>query len=101
MTERVNVIYDYDLEIERTKVMPYIVNNHQYARVQKVVPREWLNEEVVIMRKSDFETLLRLVKAAMDMVHDTLLRKARAERAIENSTKIKLSRDDINLKPRR
>ena len=98
MTEKVHVIYDYDVEIERTKVAPYIKGGNQYARVEKFVPREWLNEEVVIMRKNDFETLLRLVNAAMDMVHDTLLRKAKAERAIENSTKIKLSRDDFKFK---
>ena len=97
MTEKITILRDFQPVIERARAMPYNKGNHQYARVYKFVPREWLNEEVIIMRAEDFNTLLKLFNKLIDLTSELLIKETKKEMTIEKSTKIKLSRKDLNF----
>ena len=98
------------ISIEATKVMTYQIKGVPYAKVQKVVPREWAGEEVIIMRRKDLDKLLRYVNAVIDLVDEviektalkrTFIMETRAKEVAKESANIKLSKDDFNLRLRR
>ena len=94
-----------NIRIETARVLPY--NEGRYARVQKFVPRDWQNKEVVILTREDFNKLVKYVDSLIDLVEEVMklapleaaLDKAFRERAIaKNAVKIKLTRDDFSIK---
>ena len=105
MSESVTV-GDRDIQFERTNVKPFIRANHQYARVEKVVPVDWLGKTVVIMREEDFNWLLNYIKSLYMTINEliektalkrTYMMEVKAREAARGAVNIKLDRDVLNF----
>ena len=105
MSESVTV-GDRDIQFERTNVKPFIRANHQYARVEKVVPVDWLGKTVVIMREEDFNWLLNYIKSLYltinELIEKTALKRTymmetKARETAREAVNIKLDRDVLNF----
>ena len=105
MSESVTV-GNRDIKFERTSVKPFIRANHQYARVEKVVPVDWLGEAVVIMREEDFNWLLNYIKSLYitidELIEKTALKRTyimevQARQEAKEAANIKLTRSGLKF----
>ena len=75
MTEEVKITSRLVLKIERTKTKAYRKGDKQYARVEKFVPSDWLDKEVVIMTSEDFDKFLKFVDRLLKLLDTALSRR--------------------------
>ena len=93
-----------NIRIETARVLPY--NEGRYARVQKFVPRDWQNKEVVILTREDFNKLVKYVDSLIDLVEEvmklapleaTFDKVFREKTVAKNAVKLKLNKEDFNF----
>ena len=80
-----------EVEVEDAKASTYSKGNAQYARVCKFVPREWLNSDVVIVKKDDFDKIARYVNNLITMMATYLADEAKKMELINEIKTVKIS----------
>ena len=78
MIDETSVIQLLRINIERTRVTTFEVKGKKYAKVQKVVPIEWVGSDVVIMRKDDFDALIKFIGAVIEVMNESIINEAKA-----------------------
>lgn len=95
MAEKINVAPDLQVSVEKSKVTIITRRGVKYAKVQKHVPIEWAGEDVVIIRKREFDEILKLVNGLVRIVTYLLSDEVKKREIIEEAKKIKLSKKDF------
>lgn len=97
MAEKINVAPDLQVSVEKSKVTTITRRGVKYAKVQKHVPIEWAGEDVIIIRKREFDEILKLVNGLVRIVTYLLSDEVKKREIIEEAKKIKLSKKDFGF----
>ena len=90
MAEKVRLTQNITVEFVRTTVRPVNVRGRTYFRVEKFVPGEWANEEVVILKRRDFETFVAALSNALNLLFKVVVDEEEKRRFIREVTRIRM-----------
>ena len=97
--EKINIIGDLSIEVVRASVAMYALKDgSKYAKVQKSVPKDWVGEEVIIMRKSELDKIIKNINGLLYVIGMILSNEEYKKQLVESMRKVKLRKDGIEFK---
>ena len=91
------ILHEIGINVVRAKVLRKKFRSGWYTMVIKEVPIEWLNKDLVIIRRDELEEVLTFIDDVLNYI-EYLERK---REVVKKAVKIKLTRDDFNFRLRR
>ena len=88
------ILRELGIRVVKARVTRRRAGNNEYAIVAKELPIEWLDKDVVIIRRDELEEVLTFIDDVLNYI-EYLERK---REVVKKAVKIKLTRDDFKFK---